>query len=255
MPIFSSLTESDIKIFENNSPDSARALKLLNKTLFTDNSTNEFSSIVKNMIQTGLMSDNLEYKKQIEHFGKKLFKCFETKLIHSKIAPDFLMLSKNISQSLDEPVEELPPLLDYSSGEESEIEMVPEASPDMTSFGAALLGGKKPRASPPRSRSPSASKSSPPRARPSSQLPGASSTRFRTPSPRASTSDSRARSRSPLKRSDSAPRGEKSKKSSSSKRSPSTGSSASAEEFSRGDNKRNCPWQQLTFTIQKKIEG
>ena len=207
------------------------------------------------MIQTGLMSHNLEYKKQIELFGKKLSKCFETKLIHTKVAPDFLALSKNISQSLDAPAEDLPPLLDYSSGEESDIEVVPETegSPDMSAFGAALLGEKKP--SPPRTRSPSASKSSPPRARSTSQLPGGSSARFRTPSPRASTSESRARSRSPLKRSGSAPRGEKSKKTSTSKRSPSTGLSAGVEEFSRGDNKRDCPWKQLTFTIQKKIEG
>ena len=153
------------------------------------------------------MSDNLEYKKRIELFGKKLSKCFETKLIHSKVAPDFLLLNKHISNSLDAPEEDLPPLLEYSSGDESETEAPPEASPDMTAFGAALLGETKP--TPPRARSPSAAKSSPSRARSSNQLPGTSSSRFRTPSPRPQASDPRARSRSPLKCSNYEPRGEK----------------------------------------------
>ena len=54
MPIFDAMIESDVKFFENNAPDSARARKLLNKTRYTDSSTNEFSTIVKKHDSDGL---------------------------------------------------------------------------------------------------------------------------------------------------------------------------------------------------------
>ena len=258
MAIFDTLSESEVKIFENNCVDSARARKLLNKTSYTSDATNEFATIVKHMIQTALMSKNLDYKKRIELFGKKLSKCYETNRIHTKVAIDFLQLNKHISTALDS-VEALPPLVEDSSGDESDGEQSPEseASPDMSSFGEALLAEtKRGRSSAPTPKTTSSS---------SSQLPRSSSPRIRTPSPKPQGSDRRARSRSPLKRKNPEQCGEKKK---TTKRSTSTASSvecvtsvegegenARVVHRSQSSNKRGCPWSQLCFTLQKKIEG
>jgi hypothetical protein len=256
MAIFDTLSESEVKIFENNCLDSARARKLLNKSAYTSDATNEFATIVKHMIQTALMSKNLDLKKCIELFGKKLSKCYETKLIHSNVAPDFLLLNKNILTALDT-VEVLPPLMEDSSGDESEGEQSPEseASPDMSSFGVAMLAETKPTLS--RARSPASTPKN--TSSSSNQLPRTSSTRTRTPSPKPHGSDRRARSRSPLKRQNPEPCGEKKK---TNKRSTSTSSSVEMEgedrrvvNRSQSAPKRGCPWSQLCFTLQKKIEG
>ena len=255
MAIFDTLTESEVKIFENNCLDSARARKLLNKSAYTSDSTNEFATIVKHMIQTALMSENLDFKKRIELFGKKLSKCYETKLIHSNVAPDFLLLSKNISTALDT-VEVLPPLVEDSSGDKSESEAPEtEASPDMSSFGVAMLAKTNP--TPSRARSPASTPKN--TSSSSNQLPRTSSSRTRTPSPKPHGSDRRARSRSPLKREKPEPCGEKKKPE---KRSTSTSSSMEMEgedrrvvNRSQSAPKRGCPWNQLCFTLQKKIEG
>ena len=212
MAIFGLLSESEVKMFENNARDSARARKLLEKTSYTPRSTQEFATIVKKLIHEALTSENLDYKKRIEVFGTKMFKCFDTKGVYTKVAPDFLILSKNISSALDEPEEDLPPLLEYSSGEESDGEQSPDAdqspeiepSPDMSAFGEAMLAETKRG----RSFAPTSSASSqPPRAtspRTPSPRPQASGRRERSRSPRPQASDRRERSRSPRE-----PRGEK----------------------------------------------
>ena len=203
MAIFDVMSESEVKMFENNAMDSARARKLLKKTSYTADSTKEFSTIVKNLIQTALMSDNLDYKKRIELLGRKMFKCFETKLVHTKVSPDFLILNKNISAALDAPEEDFPPLIEYSSGDDSDGEQSPEseASSDMSSFGEALLAETK--------RGSLSAPTPKPTSSSATQRPRSSTPRIRTPSPRPQASDRRERSRSPLKRSDYEPRGEK----------------------------------------------
>ena len=289
MPIFGLLSKSEVKGFVNIAENSVRARALLEKNSYTSGSTLEFATIANKLIHEAMTSKNLEFKQSIEVFGSKMKKCFDTKGVYKQVAPNFLILSKNISSLLEDPDDNFPPVVEYSSGEEEESDndQSPpngEESPDMSTFGEALL------AEPKRSFAPTPSSSSrPPTATPT-----------RTPSPRASTSDARARSRSPLNRSDSAPRGEKSKKSSSSKRSPSPSSAversrssnksaspASVVERSRSStkaeignrnrspnkseergadeerlfsrsqsrNKRGSPWTQLNYTVQKKVGG
>ena len=297
MAIFGLLSESEVKMFENNARDSARARRLLEKKSYTPSSTLEFASIVKKLINEALTSENLDYKRRIEVFGAKMKKCFNTKGVHSKVGPDFLILSKNISSALEDPDDPFPPVAEYSSGEEEESDndQSPpngEESPDMSTFGEALL------AEPKRSFAPTSSSSSrPPTATPArtpSPRPQACGRRERTRSPRAQASEPRERSRSPQET-----RGEKSKKDAA-KRSPSPASfvecvtsvamdedkprivhrsrSSNKSEIvhrnrstikseereaddarlascSQSTNKRGCPWTQLTFTLQKKIEG
>ena len=285
MPIFDLLSKSEVKGFVNIAEDPVRARALLEKNSYTSGSTLEFATITNKLIHEATTSKNLGFKQSIELFGSKMKKCFQTKGVYKQVAPNFLILSKNISSLLEDPDDNFPPVVEYSSGEEeeSDTDQTPnvEESPDMSTFGEALL------AEPKRSFATTPSSSSrPPTATPT-----------RTPSPRAPTSDARARSRSPLNRSDSArarsrsplnrsdsaPRGEKSKKSSSSKRSP---SSSSAVERSRSSTKaeignrnrspnkseergadeerlfsrsqprnKRSPWNQLNYTVQKKVGG
>ena len=142
--------------------------------------------------------------------------------------------------TLTDPEEDFPPLIEYSSGEESDGEQSADAdqapeiepSPTMSAFGEAMLaetnrgrstaptssaGSYPPRATSPRTPSPRP-KASSRRERSRTPIPQASSRRERTRSPRPQTSERRERSRSPQE-----PRGEKSKKSST-KRSPSPAS-------------------------------
>lgn len=269
MPIFDLLSKSEVKGFVNIAEDPVRARALLEKNSYTSGSTLEFATITNKLIHEATTSKNLGFKQSIELFGSKMKKCFQTKGVYKQVAPNFLILSKNISSLLEDPDDNFPPVVEYSSGEEeeSDTDQTPNVgeSPDMSTFGEALLAEPK--------RSFATTPSS------SSRAPTATPTR--TPSPRAPTSDARARSRSPLNRSDSAPRGEKSKKSSSSKRSPSSSSAVERsrsstkaeignrnrspnkseergadEEFSRSQprNKRS-PWNQLNYTVQKKVGG
>jgi hypothetical protein len=285
MPIFDLLSKSEVKGFVNIAEDPVRARALLEKNSYTSGSTLEFATITNKLIHEATTSKNLVFIQIIEVFGSKKKKCVQTKGVYKQVAPNFLILSKNISSLLEDPDDNFPPVVEYSSGEEeeSDTDQSPnvEESPDMSTFGEALL------AEPKRSFATTPSSSSrPPTATPT-----------RTPSPRAATSDARARSRSPLNRSDSArarsrsplnrsdsaPRGEKSKKSSSSKRSP---SSSSAVERSRSSTKaeignrnrspnkseergadeerlfsrsqprnKRSPWNQLNYTVQKKVGG
>ena len=334
MAIFDLLSETEVKILENNARDVVRARKLLKKSSYTLDSNKEFSVIVKKMVNEALTSENVDFKKRIEVFGSKMRKCFDTKGVYTNVAPDFLILSKDISSALSEPEEDFPPLLDYSSGEESEgeqsadVEQAPEIepSPDMSAFGEAMIAESNRGRS---SATTSSASSQAPRAtsvRTPSPIPMASSRRERSRTPRAQASSRRERTRSPRtpqtserrerSRSPREPRGEKSKKAS--KRSPSpvsvvecvtlvvsdedkprivhksraytiksedpksssnikceeaddtriastSRSSIKSEEGGAADtrvasrkqstNKRDCPWTQLTFTLQKNIEG
>ena len=206
MAIFGLLSKSEVKLFENNAQDSVRARALLEKTSYTPRSTLEFATIANKLIHEAMTSKNLEFKQSIEVFGSKMKKCFDTKGVYTKVAPNFLILSKNISSLLEDPDENFPPVAEYSSGEEeeSDSDQSPngEESPDMSTFGEALL------AEPKRSFAPTPSSSSrSPRATPArtpSPRPQASGRRERTRSPRAQASERRERSRSPLE-----PRGEK----------------------------------------------
>ena len=213
-------------MFENNARDSARARKLLKKSSYTVDSNKEFSVIVKKLIHEALTSENVDYKKRIEVFGTKMLKCFDTKGVYTNVAPDFLILSKNISSALSEPEEDFPPLIEYSSGEESDgeqsadVDQAPEIepSPDMSAFGEAMIAeSNRGRSSAPtssaRSQAPRATSARTPSPRPKASSrrersrtprPQASSRRERTRSPRPQTSERRERSRSPRE-----PRGEK----------------------------------------------
>ena len=206
MAIFGLLSESEVKMFENNARDSARARRLLEKKSYTPSSTLEFASIVKKLINEALTSENLDYKRRIEVFGTKMKKCFNTKGVHSKVGPDFLILSKNISSALEDPDDPFPPVAEYSSGEEeeSDSDQSPdgEQSPDMSTFGEALLAETKRSFAPTSSSSSQAPRATP--ARTPSPRPQASGRRERTRSPRPQASERRERSRSPLE-----PRGEK----------------------------------------------
>ena len=221
MAIFDLLSKSEVKLFENNAQDSVRARALLEKTSYTPRSTLEFATIANKLIHEAMTSKNLEYKQSIEVFGSKMKKCFDTKGVYTKVAPDFLILSKNISSLLEDPDENFPPVAEYSSGEEEESDndQSPpngEESPDMSTFGEAPL------AEPKRSFAPTSSSSSrPPTATPArtpSPRPQACGRRERTRSPRAQASEPRERLRSPQET-----RGEKSKKDAA-KRSPSPAS-------------------------------
>ena len=96
MAIFDLLTETEVKMFENNARDSARARKLLKKSSYSVDSNKEFSTIVMKLIHEALKSENVDYKKRIEVFGTKMKKCFDTKGLYTNVAPNFLILSKNI---------------------------------------------------------------------------------------------------------------------------------------------------------------
>ena len=232
MAIFDLLSETEVKIFENNARDVVRARKLLKKSSFTQESNNEFTVILKKMVNDVLKTENVDFKKRIEVIGSKIRKCFATKGIYENVAPNFLILSKDISAVLSEPEDDLPPLLDYSSGEESECDQAAdveqsqeiEPSPDMSAFGEAMLAegsstastssasSQAPRAASVRSPTPRAHGTS---RRDRSRTPRAHGTsrRDRTRSPRAPQTSVRSeRSRSPREQ-----RGEKPKK----KRSPS----------------------------------
>ena len=51
MAIFDLLSETEVKIFENNARDVVRARKLLKKSSYTLESNKEFSVIVKKMVK------------------------------------------------------------------------------------------------------------------------------------------------------------------------------------------------------------
>ena len=229
MPIFGLLTKSEIKMFENNAPDSGRARALLEKTSYTPGSTLEFATIAKKLLHEAMTSKNIQYKQSIEVLGAKMKKCYDTKGVYKKLGPDFLLLSKNISSLLEDPDDNLPPVAEYSSGEEDESDSEPPPqSPDMTMFGEALLAEPKRSFAP---TLPSSSRATPRPADPPNPRAEASGRRDRTQSPRASPSERRERSRSPIE-----PRGEKSKKKA--KRSPSP---SSAVERSRSTKKSASP--------------
>ena len=233
-----------------------------------------------------MTSKNIQYKQSIEVLGAKMKKCYDTKGVYKKLAPDFLLLAKNISSLLEDPDDNLPPVAEYSSGEEDESDSEPPPqSPDMTMFGEALLAEPKRSFAP---TLPSSSRATPRPADPPNPRAEASGRRDRTQSPRASPSERRERSRSPIE-----PRGEKSKKkakrtpspSSAVERSRSTKKAASppsvvershsssssesshrirstnksadrgADEERLFSNKRASPWTQLNFTLQKKVGG
>ena len=258
-PLFDSLTSSEVRIFQNNSVSLARGLTLLKRSVFTEDNVKEFATTVKLMIKSAMSSDNLAFKSQIKIFGQKLAKSFATKRIHFSVAPDFLMLHQHITDYLPLPVARvpspLPPMKEYSSGDDSDS----ETSPTMTAFEVALDGESKAKASSVRSASP---------------VP-ASRARSATPVPRASFSRDRTRSRSPLpcKERSRSPsickdtkRGEKSKKT---KRSLSGSSSvgekdeetrSNSREETRSNSrerssKKRCVWNDLTFSLAKKIKG
>ena len=243
MPIFGLLSKSEIKMFENNAPDSVRARALLEKTSYTPGSTLEFATIAKKLLHEAMTSKNIQYKQSIEVLGAKMKKCYDTKGVYKKLAPDFLLLSKNISSLLEDPDDNLPPVAEYSSGEEDESDSEPPPqSPDMTMFGEALLAEPKrsfaptlPSSSraPPRPADPPNPRAEASGRRDRTQSPRAeaSGRRDRTQSPRASPSERRERSRSPIE-----PRGEKSEKKA--KRSPSP---SSAVERSRSTKKSASP--------------
>ena len=229
MPIFGLLSKSEIKMFENNAPDSVRARALLEKTSYTPGSTLEFATIAKKLLHEAMTSKNIQYKQSIEVLGAKMKKCYDTKGVYKKLAPDFLLLAKNISSLLEDPDDNLPPVAEYSSGEEDESDSEPPPqSPDMTMFGEALLAEPKRSFAP---TLPSSSRAPPRPADPPNPRAEASGRRDRTQSPRASPSERRERSRSPIE-----PRGEKSKKKA--KRSPSP---SSAVERSRSTKKSASP--------------
>ena len=119
MAIFDLLSETEVKIFENNARDVVRARKLLKKTSYTLDSNKEFSVIVKKMVNEALTSENVDFKKRIEVFGSKMRKCFDTKGVYTNEAPDFLILSKDISSALSEPEDDLPPLVNKKRGKTS----------------------------------------------------------------------------------------------------------------------------------------
>ena len=229
MPILGLLSKSEIKMFENNAPDSVRARALLEKTSYTPGSTLEFATIAKKLLHEAMTSKNIQYKQSIEVLGAKMKKCYDTKGVYKKLAPDFLLLAKNISSLLEDPDDNLPPVAEYSSGEEDESDSEPPPqSPDMTMFGEALLAEPKRSFAP---TLPSSSRATPRPADPPNPRAEASGRRDRTQSPRASPSERRERSRSPIE-----PRGEKSKKKA--KRSPSP---SSAVERSRSTKKSASP--------------
>lgn len=274
--LFASLTDSEIRIFQNHSRSPARGLKLLNKSIFTEENVTEFAKIVKLMIKAACSSNTLAPKSQMEVFGQKLSDSFATKRIHLKVAVDFLMLSQHISDFLplhvEPPPSPLPPLKDYSSDDDTDT----ETPPTMSAFDVALEGGSKPKASSVRSTSPTRSVSPAPRSARPRDLPAPRSvspaprsaspaptprTRSTSPVPRASCSRDRTRSRSPLQtersRASNTPKetkkGEKSKK-----RHRSVSSSLVEEKRSHSSersHKKKCVWNDMSFSLAKKIKG
>ena len=288
--LFASLTDSEIRIFQNHSRSPARGLKLLNKSTFTEENVTEFAKIVKLMIKAACSSNTLAPKSQMEVFGQKLSDSFATKRIHLKVAVDFLMLSQHISDFLplhvEPPPSPLPPLKDYSSDDDTET----ETPPTMSAFDVALEGGSKPKASSVRSSSPTRSVSPAPRSARPRDLPAPRSvspaprsvsptprsvspvprsaspdptprTRSTSPVPRGSCSRDRTRSRSPLQtersRASNTPKetkkGEKSKK-----RHRSVSSSLVEEKRSHSSersHKKKGVWNEMSFSLAKKIKG
>lgn len=275
--LFASLTDSEIRIFQNHSRSPARGLKLLNKSIFTEENVTEFAKIVKLMIKAACSSNTLAPKSQMEVFGQKLSDSFATKRIHLKVAVDFLMLSQHISDFLplhvEPPPSPLPPLKDYSSDDDTDT----ETPPTMSAFDVALEGGSKPKASSVRSSSPTRSVSPAPRSARPRDLPAPRSvspaprsaspaptprTRSTSPVPRGSCSRDRTRSRSPLQteersRASNTPKetkkGEKSKK-----RHRSVSSSLVEEKRSHSSersHKKKCVWNDMSFSLAKKIKG
>ena len=291
--LFASLTDSEIRIFQNHSRSPARGLKLLNKSIFTEENETEFAKIVKLMIKAACSSNTLAPKSQMEVFGQKLSDSFATKRIHLKVAVDFLMLSQHISDFLplhvEPPPSPLPPLKDYSSDDDTDT----ETPPTMSAFDVALEGGSKPKASSVRSSSPTRSVSPAPRSARPRDLPAPRSvspaprsvsptprsvspvprsaspdptprTRSTSPGPRGSCSRDRTRSRSPLQtersRASNTPKetkkGEKSKK-----RNRSVSSSLVEREeekrshSSERSHKKKCVWNDMSFSLAKKIKG
>ena len=276
--LFASLTDSEIRIFQNHSVSPTRGLKLLNKSSFTEENVIEFAKTVKLMIKAARSSNTLALKSQIEVFGQKMSEAFATKRIHLKVAPDFLMLQQHISDFLPLHVEPPPspllPLKDYSSDDDTDT----ETAPTMSAFDVALEGGSKPKASSVRSTSPTRSVSPAPRSARPRDLPAPRSvspvqrsaspapaprTRSTSPVPRASCSRDRTRSRSPLQteersRASNTPKetkkGEKSKK-----RNRSVSSSLVEREeekrshSSERSHKKRCVWNDMTFSMAKKI--
>lgn len=274
--LFASLTDSEIRIFQNHSRSPARGLKLLNKSIFTEENVTEFAKIVKLMIKAACSSNTLAPKSQMEVFGQKLSDSFATKRIHLKVAVDFLMLSQHISDFLplhvEPPPSPLPPLKDYSSDDDTDT----ETPPTMSAFDVALEGGSKPKASSVRSSSPTRSVSPAPRSARPRDLPAPRSvspaprsaspaptprTRSPSPVPRGSCSRDRTRSRSPLQtersRASNTPKetkkGEKSKK-----RHRSVSSSLVEEKRSHSSersHKKKGVWNEMSFSLAKKIKG
>ena len=62
MPIFDLLTATEVKIFENNARDVVRARKLLKKSSYTQGSNNEFTVILKKMVNDVLKTKNVDFK-------------------------------------------------------------------------------------------------------------------------------------------------------------------------------------------------
>ena len=269
--LVASLTDSEIRIFQNHSVSPARGLKLLNKSVFTEENGTEFAKTVKLMIKAARSSNTLAPKSQMEVFGQKLYNSFATKRIHFKLAADFLMLQQHISDFLplhvEPPPSPLPPLKDYSSDDDTDT----ETAPTMSAFDVVLEGGSKPKASSVRSTSPTRSVSPAPRSARPRDLPTPRSDspapRSVSPVPRASGSRDRTRSRSPLQteersRSPNTPtdtkRGEKSKNK---KRNRSVSSSVGERDeekrshISERSSKKRCVWNDLTFSLAKKIKG
>ena len=294
MGIFDLLSNSEVKLFENNSQDSVRARALLEKTSFTPRSALEFATIANKLINQAMTSKDLGFKQSIEYFGSKMKKCYDTKNVYKQVAPNFLTLSKNISSLLEDPDDTYPPVAEFSSGDEDESDNdhAPNVgeSPDMSKFGEALLAEPKRSFAPTPSSSSRAPTTTP--ARTPSPRPQASGRGENTLNPRAQPSVRSDRSRSPREQ-----RGEKPKK----KRSPSPSpipmvecvttvvhdddkprivtksrsssmksedhrkrSSNKSEErgsdeerlFSRSHStKRGSPWTQLNYTAQKKVGG
>ena len=280
--LFASLTDSEIRIFQNHSVSPARGLKLLNKSVFTEENVTEFAKTVKLMIKAARSSNTLAPKSQMEVFGQKLYNSFATKRIHFKVAPDFLMLQQHISDFLplhvEPPPSPLPPLKDYSSDDDTDT----ETAPTMSAFDVVLEGGSKPKASSVRSTSPTRSVSPAPRSARPRDLPAPRSaspaprsaspapaprTRSTSPVPRATFSRDRTRSRSPLptkerSRSPTTPkdtkRGEKSKNSKRYRSASSSGGERDEEKRSHSSersSKKRCVWNDLTFSLAKKIKG
>ena len=244
--LFESLTSSEVRIFQNNSVSAARGVKLLKRSVFTEDNVTEFAKTVKLMIKSARSSNTLAFKSQIEVFGQKLSKSFATKRIHLKVAPDFLMLQQHITDYLPLPVvrvpSPLPPMKDYSSDDDSDS----ETSPTMTAFEVALDGESKAKASSVRSASPVPA----PRTRSSSPVPSFSRDRTRSRSPL----PSKERSRSPKD----TKRGEKSKKTKRSRSGSSSVSEKDAEPRSYSgerSSKKRCVWHDLNFSLAKKIKG